>query len=87
MSTRIPGGNSATRFGSSARTALDNTNGLAVDCLITPSATAGLPLKRTTERSFCAATSTLPMSPMRTGKPLTFLTTTAANSEAWLRSV
>ena len=67
MFTATPSGRSALIRGSSARMAADSSSGLAVACLITPSATAGRPLKRTTERSSSAATSTRPRSLMRTG--------------------
>ena len=53
--------------GSSARSAFDRSSGVAVACLMTPSATAFLPLKRTAERSCAAPISTLPRSRMRTG--------------------
>ena len=67
MSTRIPSGRSSMILGNSAYSARASASGLAVDCLISPSATADLPLKRTEVRSDAAATSTRPTSLMRTG--------------------
>ncbi len=65
--TATPSGRSASTLGNSARIACESSSGFAVACLITPSATAGLPLKRTIERSSWAAISTRPTSRMRTG--------------------
>ena len=67
MFTATPSGSSAVIRGSSSWIAFESSSGLAVACLITPSATAGRPLKRTTERSSSAATSTRPSSRIRTG--------------------
>jgi len=67
MFTVMPSGSSAVTRGSSARSALERSSGLAVACLMTPRATAFLPLKRTAERSCAAPISTLPRSRMRTG--------------------
>ncbi len=65
--TVMPSGNSASMRGSSFRRAWASSRGLAVDCLMSPRETAGLPLKRTTVRSDSGPISTRPRSRMRTG--------------------
>ena len=50
----------------SARTALDRSSGLAVDCLTTPMFSAGLPLKREVTRSSTGPRPTEATSPTRT---------------------
>ena len=66
ISTETPAGNSAFSLGKTSRTACASVNGFAVACLITPSETAFLPLKRTIVRSLAGATSTRATSLMRT---------------------
>jgi hypothetical protein len=63
----MPGGNSLVTRGSSARRARDSSSGLAVACLMTPSATAERPLKRTELRCEAAPISTRPRSAIVTG--------------------
>ena len=63
----MPAGRFAFMIAISARTARDNSSGLATACLITPILSAGLPLKREMVRSSSAPIATVPRSLMRTG--------------------
>ena len=63
----IPGGSAALIFSTSARTAFDSSSGFATACLITPTLSDDLPLKREITRSSTGPISAIPTSRTRTG--------------------
>ena len=62
----MPSGMTSVILGSASFTAAETSSGLAVDCLTTPSATAGLPMNRVIVRSSRAPIMASPTSRSRT---------------------
>ena len=86
-SISIPGGRFSLILGSMARTAADRSSGLAVALRITPRVMALRPFNRVEVRSAAGPWRICATSPMRTGRPLTFLIWMAANSAGRCKSV
>ena len=80
-------GKSCCSLGIIARTPLDNSNGLAVACRITPAEIEGKPFKRTRLRSSAVPSSTLATSRILIGKPFTLRMVMSPNWPGLIRSV